>query len=411
MRPKRIDQGSYNESATNELRVEHKPEKIALRDVEVPALCSSDEHLSLNIPFVEPKPARRVAERRWVVALHLVEKVPTTWGQTVFHDPCTRASGKVTALAGTRTMEKMVLPPSTEGRFALLSKGFEMNYQEALACFTSRAPFRRKLAHKTYLWRHKEPLNSTLYLQLFDTDIIRYHPDGSFSLNHGGHPTMTTKDRIRLYSPGKCSMWRADEWIYLHTPKGLRPWKNNARFDKNFNRLDLQGLNRVDAGSMRVKARQYAIAYVRKLVYHGLPDPGGPRDCALCFMGAFRDDADEIEPDDTHHLEHIRKGTMPSSLMVRALFCAQASGGRAREAAMVMNCWSSKRALWRTPPTYEQALEATEEKLMGTFRPRLTPINYRVEMRELLEKYLLLQLGFEVTEERSRAPAGGWKRQ
>jgi len=196
----------------------------------------------------------------------------------------------------------------------------------------------------------------------------------------------------------------------LRTPKGRRPWKNDARFDKNFNRLDLQGMNRVDASSMRVKAREYAMAYVHKLVYHGLPDPGGSRDCALCIKHKSRDHLD-MKPDDDHCLKHIRKGTMPSSLILRALYSKESQGrhlSSSREEVMVHRCWSSKRASWRAPLTYEQALAMTEEKLMGTFEPRLTPIDCRFGIRELLENYLLLQLGFEITQERLRDRANGY---
>lgn len=52
---------------------------------------------------------------------------------------------------------------------------------------------------------------------LYDTEIIRYYPDGTFSVSNGGWNTPTTKYRLDAVLPSG--------WIAYHRGKKLGVWK------------------------------------------------------------------------------------------------------------------------------------------------------------------------------------------
>jgi hypothetical protein len=57
-----------------------------------------------------------------------------------------------------------------------------------------------KLDHNTYLVRVDD---DTFAVVLYSTQIILIHRDGTYTLNHGNWPTVTTKDRINRFSPAR----------------------------------------------------------------------------------------------------------------------------------------------------------------------------------------------------------------
>lgn len=52
-----------------------------------------------------------------------------------------------------------------------------------------------------------------LAVMLYDTEIIRYYPDGTFSVDNGGHSTPTTMYRLNAVLP--------DGWVANHHKKQL----------------------------------------------------------------------------------------------------------------------------------------------------------------------------------------------
>lgn len=287
-----------------------------------------------------------------------------------------------------------------------------MDYQTAQAHFNGRAPTWRKVGRRTHLRRDAEVQDEPIYLRFWETDIITYFPDGRFVIDHGGHPTMTTKDRIRRFAPGGCTLWNDSRLrvLYLWTPKGPRPWKNGAHFNAKYARLDLTAMNSVNATDVAQTIRRYSVEYVRKLVFHGMPDPGGKGDCAFCAQRVGK----EIEAyADAHYLSHIRKGQMPSSLGLAAALCDEAhrTGTPATDLEeMVATSWASRRNVWKPIRTYQDALARAEADLMGQKKPRLVPTQFRGDLRCIIESYLLLQLGFEFTREVPRRQSRGFAR-
>src|SRR5713101_190411 len=75
-----------------------------------------------------------------------------------------------------------------------------MNYQEADAKLTGRCSQRRKLENNTYLIRCRYTINA-IAVQLHNTEIIKFFPDGRIEVCNGGFPTSTTHDRLNTYLP------------------------------------------------------------------------------------------------------------------------------------------------------------------------------------------------------------------
>jgi hypothetical protein len=59
---------------------------------------------------------------------------------------------------------------------------------------------RKRLGNNTFLHRI-DP--ETLAVRLHETDVVLIHSDGTYTLDSGGWRTVTTKDRMARYSPGR----------------------------------------------------------------------------------------------------------------------------------------------------------------------------------------------------------------
>jgi len=75
-----------------------------------------------------------------------------------------------------------------------------VNYQEANEKLQGRCSQRRKLENNTYLIRCRYTLNA-IAVQLHNTEIIKFFPDGRIEVCNGGFPTSTTHDRLNSYLP------------------------------------------------------------------------------------------------------------------------------------------------------------------------------------------------------------------
>ncbi len=65
---------------------------------------------------------------------------------------------------------------------------------------------------------------------LYNTEIIRYYPDGTFSVDNGGYNTITTKERLQAFVPQGFIPFHHRKRLCLRTPNG--DW-NNALEDLN----------------------------------------------------------------------------------------------------------------------------------------------------------------------------------
>lgn len=69
-------------------------------------------------------------------------------------------------------------------------------------------------------------------IRYHNTDVVVIHDDGSYTLNHGGYKTVTTKARINEYSSARLSQ-RQFVW-YLDG----KEFVNNCRIDSNGKVID-----------------------------------------------------------------------------------------------------------------------------------------------------------------------------
>lgn len=67
----------------------------------------------------------------------------------------------------------------------------------------------KRVYNNTWLRRKDE---DTVAVQLYSTDVVLIHRDGTYTLNSGGHRTVTTKTRINDYGP-RCVCQRKSTWL------------------------------------------------------------------------------------------------------------------------------------------------------------------------------------------------------
>lgn len=68
---------------------------------------------------------------------------------------------------------------------------------------------RRKVGNNTYA---EILYDGSVAIRLHNTDVVKIHPNGLYTLNSGGWQTVTTKDRINQYSPRRVYQ-RNFEWF------------------------------------------------------------------------------------------------------------------------------------------------------------------------------------------------------
>lgn len=274
-----------------------------------------------------------------------------------------------------------------------------MDYREAVNHFTKRSPLRRRVNGLNNTWLHRSSTaeNTAIHLRFFRTNIITFYPDGSFSVDHDGYFAPVTKGRFRDYLPGRCNIWAFRQpdganLTVLYTPRGLRPWKNGATFTKDYKRTDLTKMNREDAGDVRRAIKEYARKYIHRAVYHGLPQPrrNDCIQCDRCLSAGFRHG-----DSDAHYLEHIKSGRMPSKLLLNAV-----SPPKSSQADLALCLFEPRRCLWMTPRTKLAALEQAEAELMGWRAPKEDPREHLVELRSIVDRFLLERVGFEAVKPR-----------
>jgi hypothetical protein len=79
----------------------------------------------------------------------------------------------------------------------------------------------------------------TYAVYLYDTPIIRYHPDGTFSVDNGGFNTPTTRERLNAFLPQGFSSYHFRKKLGLRGPgtgydkQGLWPLDHETRIDPN----------------------------------------------------------------------------------------------------------------------------------------------------------------------------------
>jgi hypothetical protein len=91
-----------------------------------------------------------------------------------------------------------------------------------------------KLDHNTFLVRRDA---DTFAVVLYSTAVVLIHRDGTYTLDNGGWPTPTTKDRINRFSPARVAQEKK-RWVLW--------WRNHEDGSDNGAQVEFSNGMKVD---------------------------------------------------------------------------------------------------------------------------------------------------------------------
>lgn len=197
-----------------------------------------------------------------------------------------------------------------------------MTFAEAEKSLGKRESKRIPPGHNTRLERIDA---DTIGVRLHSTYVVKIHRDGTYTLDSGGWRTVTTKARMREYSPVR--LWQESSiWKLCGPVVPGKPWPGAvALFDDGI-RVDAQGQpippfrahDADDAPKKRLDrmVRAYIKGFAADALANGLENPGGG-DCWGCHMRA--DDVSVEAMGYGHYLSHFRESYYVPSLLWNAL--------------------------------------------------------------------------------------------
>jgi len=203
------------------------------------------------------------------------------------------------------------------------------SYDQALKALDAKHR-NKDLVNLEYETRLIRKDNGDLAVQLFSTEVVVYHKDGSITLDSGGYRTPTTKDRINRYSP--VSIIQNKGVWYVATLEGY-PYKlDNVPLFEDGMTVDASGQPKVNKRAMRevqakvkevkiltARIKRYAKEFVEALFKGKVPQPSSG-DCWFCCMHdskTGRPLGDAIKDQD-HILNHMTQHYYVPSLLVNA---------------------------------------------------------------------------------------------
>lgn len=83
---------------------------------------------------------------------------------------------------------------------------------------TPQAIITRSTKGNVRLVEHREHTSLADYMAiiLFDTEIVRYYQDGTFSVDNGGYNTPTTSTRVNQFTPRDCVFWHHERKLVTY---------------------------------------------------------------------------------------------------------------------------------------------------------------------------------------------------
>lgn len=196
-----------------------------------------------------------------------------------------------------------------------------MNYLTATDCFSSaRYPEKGKpIANNTRVFRRGEDYA----VRLHATDVVTFHPDGSFTLDSDGWRTVTTKARMNDYIPAGRIYTVSGVWYFISRREDERV----VYFDGIHISEDGRVLNPERApvdleryGKMLTKSfHKYVNGFAKSAVDNGISTPGAG-DCWGCaFTEGHNGDLPGFAMGDSHFLAHVEEGYYVPSLLWNAI--------------------------------------------------------------------------------------------
>lgn len=184
----------------------------------------------------------------------------------------------------------------------------------------------RPVARNTRLYRRGEDYA----IQLHETDVVTFHPNGKVTLNSGGWRTVTTKDRINSFSPARLfaenGLWYLggieDRWAKMAMfEDGMVIGENGLPTGETEASL-LRKIKYIERRKAKVDkmVREYIKGFLNHIKENGLDDPG-PGDCWACaFSPEERKPGEMLEPMGLDHLlQHFKEKYYVPSLLMKAI--------------------------------------------------------------------------------------------
>lgn len=193
-----------------------------------------------------------------------------------------------------------------------------MTYEEASNLFaTARSPERGKpLANNTRLYKRGDEFEIVLH----QTAVVSILPEGRYILRTGGWNTLTTRDRINRYAPGRA--FTKDGIMYWHGSgdalifeEGMIVSEEGQVYEHDAARAEAHVREVTD---MKKRIKRYVNGYMKALKGR-LPAPSGG-DCWYCCMKTEDGTPLGDETGDHSHLtEHMAERYYVPTLVVNAL--------------------------------------------------------------------------------------------
>ena len=101
------------------------------------------------------------------------------------------------------------------------------SYETAAAAFENRPRGDSKRLHKNCRLHR---VGENYVVRYYYTDIVTYYPDGTFTLNCGGWPTMSTRDWIEATAPAFIRQKNKKWEILLDGFATWQPFVNGTRY-------------------------------------------------------------------------------------------------------------------------------------------------------------------------------------
>jgi len=179
------------------------------------------------------------------------------------------------------------------------------SFKTADAILTGRNRESRKIAHNTYLHRRGE----SIAVQLHNTDVVTFHPDGSLTLDTDGWNTITTRDRINGFTP---------TWLRMWTERGTAKVSGTGDTVRFFdgivfgprggcrNPLGKARVVKVDAAKAKREAdiKTYVNGWIETVVTGQMPLPSGG-DCWSCCLGMKGTDHLALHLEEQYHVPSL----------------------------------------------------------------------------------------------------------
>lgn len=185
----------------------------------------------------------------------------------------------------------------------------------------------RTLELNTYAeWRD----NGDIAVRFYDTDVITYHADGSFTLNTGGWHTQTTAIRLDTYNPAGLRFGFQNRIMYVWDTNEIYEVRQRVAFFEGMHYVPCEnGRYRLDnppAVSLEQRTKDYKkTLYVRVKTYtqaitvarvrEALADTSG--DCWGCKMRDPKNPRNEALGVD-HLWQHMQEEYYPGTLFLNA---------------------------------------------------------------------------------------------